>query len=144
MIDVLIRPVRPEDLEEVTNVEAICFPAAEAASKESFRERIAAFADERTIRDEMFADSSLHNPEGIYQSIFGLAVIPEYQRQGIGAKLMNHLIENAREKGRKGLSLTCKDYRVHYYAKFGYQNLGVSASVHVGAVWYDMLLEFAD
>ena len=98
--------------------------------------------DEMTIRDEMFADSSLHNTNGIYQSIFGLAVIPEFQRQGIGAELMSHLIENAREKGRKGLILTCKDYRVHYYAKFGYKNLGVSASVHGGAVWYDMLLEF--
>jgi len=70
------------------------------------------------------------------------ALKPEYQRQGIGAELMKHLIENAREKGRKGLSLTCKDYRVHYYAKFGYKNLGVSASVHGGAVWYDMLLDF--
>ena len=90
----------------------------------------------------MFEDSSLHNPNGCYQSIFGLDVIPEYQRQGIAAELMNHLIEDARIKGRKGLILTCKDRLIHYYAKFGYKNLGVSASVHGGAVWYDMLLEF--
>jgi len=163
MIDILIRPVRPEDLNMVTEVEAVCFPAAEAATRESFVQRIATFpecffvaehdgkvigfingcaTDERTIRDEMFEDSSLHKVDGCYQSIFGLDVIPEYQRQGIAAKLMNHLIENAREKGRKGLILTCKDKLIHYYAKFGYKNLGVSASVHGGAVWYDMLLEF--
>lgn len=163
MIDVIIRQVKPEDLDKVTEVEAVCFPAAEAATRESFAQRIATFpesffvaehngtiigfingcaTDERTIRDEMFEDSSLHNPEGCYQSIFGLDVIPEYQRQGIAAKLMNHLIEDARKKGRRGLILTCKDRLIHYYAKFGYQNLGVSASVHGGAVWYDMLLEF--
>ena len=163
MIDMIIRPVKPEDLDRVTEVEAVCFPAAEAATRESFAQRIAAFpesffvaehngtiigfingcaTDERTIRDEMFEDSSLHNPEGCYQSIFGLDVIPEYQRQGIAAKLMKHLIEDAKKKGRRGLILTCKDRLIHYYAKFGYQNLGISASVHGGAVWYDMLLEF--
>lgn len=163
MINFTIRPVEKTDLDAVTAVEAICFPAAEAATRESFEQRIAAFpecffvaeyegkiigfingcaTDECTIRDEMFEDSSLHNPNGCYQSIFGLDVIPEYQRQGIAAELMNHLIEDARIKGRKGLILTCKDRLIHYYAKFGYNNLGVSASVHGGAVWYDMLLEF--
>ena len=163
MINVIIRQVKPEDLDKVTEVEAVCFPAAEAATRESFAQRIATFpesffvaehngtiigfingcaTDERTIRDEMFEDSSLHNPEGCYQSIFGLDVIPEYQRQGIAAELMNHLIEDAKKKGRRGLILTCKDRLIHYYAKFGYQNLGVSASVHGGAVWYDMLMEF--
>lgn len=163
MTDIVIRPVNPEDLDAVTAVEAVCFPPAEAAPRESFRQRIQTFpesffvavkdgkiigfvngcvTDERTICDEMFADSSFHKIDGLYQSIFGLAVIPEYQKQGIAAALMNHLIKDARAKGRKGLILTCKDYRIHYYEKFGYQKLGVSASVHGGAVWYDMLLEF--
>ena len=162
MAEIMIRPVAVEDLDAVTEVEAVCFNAAEAAPKASFKARIAAFpecffvamdgermvgfingcaTDEMTIRDEMFADSSLHKADGCYQSIFGLAVIPEYQRQGIAAKLMWHLIENAKMKGRKGLILTCKDFRIPYYEKFGYKSLGVSASVHGGAVWYDMLLE---
>ena len=154
-----------DDLEAVTAVEAICFPAAEAAPREALEQRIATFpecffvamhgdkmvgfingcaTDEMTIRDVMFEDSSLHQVDGCYQSIFGLDVIPEYQRQGIAAKLMWHLIENAKVKGRKGLILTCKDRLIHYYEKFGYRNLGVSASVHGGAVWYDMLLEFGE
>ena len=162
-INYQIRPVRPSDLAAVTEVEAVCFPAAEAAPEESFQSRIEAFpdcffiaekdgkiigfingcaTDERTIRDEMFEDSSLHKPDGVYQSIFGLDVIPEYRRHGVAADLMEHLIEDARTRGRRGLILTCKDRLIHYYEKFGYRNLGVSASVHGGAVWYDMLLEF--
>ncbi len=163
MTEFTIRQVTPEDLDEVTAVEAACFPEAEAATRESFKQRIKTFpdsffvavhdgriigfingcvTDERTIRDEMFEDSSLHDPDGSYQSIFGLDVLEEYRRQGIAAKLMEYLIATARERGKKGLILTCKDRLIHYYSKFGYKNLGISASVHGGAVWYDMLLEF--
>lgn len=158
-----IRQVRTEDLEGTVHVEAVCFPAAEAATRESLKERIEAFpecffvaekdgkiigfingavTDERTIRDEMFEDAGLHKPDGAYQSIFGLDVMPEYRKQGLGAALMMHLIEDARKKGRKGLILTCKDKLIHYYQTFGYVSEGVSASVHGGAVWYDMVLEF--
>lgn len=165
MTEFTIRNVTIDDLDEVTAVEAACFPSAEAAGKASFCSRIETFpecffvavhngriigfingcaTDERTIRDEMFADSSLHNKNGAYQSIFGLDVLEEYRCQGIAAMLMEHMIKDAEKKGRKGLILTCKDRLIHYYAKFGYRNLGVSASVHGGAVWYDMLLEFEE
>ena len=145
-----IRPVRPSDLAAVTEVEAICFPAAEAATGESFKARIAAFpecffvaeSEGKIICDEMYENSACHKTDGAYQSIFGLDVLPDYQRQGIAADLMNHMIGDAKNKGRKGLILTCKDRLIHYYAKFGYKNMGVSESVHGGAVWYDMILEF--
>ena len=153
----------PADLDAVTAVEAVCFPAAEAAGRQSFAHRLAAFpesfflavhngqiigfingcvTDERTIRDEMFEDSGLHHTEGLYQSVFGLDVIPEFRRQGVAADLMNRLMQEAKARGKKGMILTCKDRLIHYYEKFGYRNLGLSASVHGGAVWYDMLLEF--
>lgn len=160
-----IRPVTPEDLLAVTKVEAICFPAAEAAEEESFRTRIASFpecffvaetegtiigfingcaTDSKTIHDEMYEDAACHKPDGAYQSVFGLDVLPEYRRQGIAAALMNHMIADAENKGRKGMILTCKDRLIHYYESFGYKNMGVSGSVHGGAVWYDMILEFED
>lgn len=162
-MEIRIRKAAAKELDAITGVEAECFPAAEAAGKEAFRRRLETFpdsffvaeadgriigfingcvTDERTIRDEMFEDSSLHRPAGAYQSIFGLDVTEPFRRQGVAARLMNHLIEDARQKGRKGLILTCKEPLIHYYEKFGYRNLGVSASVHGGAVWYDMILEF--
>ena len=45
-------------------------------------------------------------------------------------------------QGRKGLVLTCKEKLLHYYAKFGFVNEGVSASTHGGVVWYQMRLRF--
>lgn len=166
-----IRRVRMEDLEEAAQVELLCFPIAEAATKESLKFRIQTFPDsflvavaqpedereggrgaiigfingcvtnDTVIRDEMFEDASYHVPDGDYQAIFGLDVIPEWRRHGVAADLMEHLIEDARRKGRKGLILTCKDKLIHYYEKFGYRNMGLSASVHGGAVWYDMILD---
>lgn len=163
MNEITIRSGRPSDLEGVVRVEAECFPAAEAADEKSLGERLEAFGenfliaeadgriigfinggitDSRVIEDEMFEDISLHNPEGAYQSIFGLDVIGEYRHQGIASRLMRALIELAREQGRKGLILTCKEHLIGYYEGFGYVNQGVSRSVHGGAVWYDMILEF--
>lgn len=163
MCNYRIRTAVPEDLDMVAQVELSCFPAAEAADRKSLKDRLEAFpksflvaeaegtiigfingavTDERTIADEMFEDISLHNPRGAYQSIFGLDVIEQYRRRGVAAGLMEAMIETAREQGRKGLILTCKDRLIHYYEKFGYVNMGLSRSVHGGAVWYDMILEF--
>ena len=162
-MEIHIRKAALRELDEIARVEAECFPEAEAAGRGVFKKRLETFpdsffvaeangkiigfingcvTDERTIRDEMFEDSGLHHPDGAYQCIFGLDVIGAFRQQGIAAQLMRHLIGDAREKGRKGLILTCKEQLIHYYEKFGYKNLGVSASVHGGAVWYDMILEF--
>jgi len=159
----IIRQAQIEDLDSITGLEAVCFPPLEAAGRESFKSRLEAFresfllavedgevigfvnggvTDNKVIYDEMYADAALHNPEGAYQAIFGLDVHPDYRRQGIAARLMEGLIELARERGKKGLILTCKEHMIHYYEKFGYVSMGLSESKHGGAVWYDMILEF--
>lgn len=163
MCEYIIRTAVPEDLEAVSQVELVCFPTAEAADRESLRERLEAFGesflvaetggrivgfingavtDRRTISDDMFEDISRHKREGEYQSVFGLDVIEEHRHRGVASKLMNALIETAVRQGRKGIILTCKEGLIGYYKTFGYVNMGVSASVHGGAVWYDMIMEF--
>lgn len=159
-----IRTAEPEDAEAAWEIETRCFPPLEAAGREIIRERIEAFPDsflvaekegkligfingcvtnQRTIEDSMFAGTGCHDPEGMYQAIFGLDVVPEHQGHGVAAALMETLIERAREQGKRGLILTCKERLIPFYARFGYRNLGLSRSVHGQAVWYDMILEFA-
>jgi ribosomal protein S18 acetylase RimI-like enzyme len=162
-MDIIIRQAFIEDLDSVAKVESICFPVAEAATRESLEQRINTFSksfflaeiDEKiigfingciingtVIYDELYEDSTLHIPDGDYQTIFGLDVIPDYRNYGVAAQLMNHMIEVSRLAGRKGVILTCKDKLIHYYEKFGYVNKGISKSEHGGAEWYDMILEF--
>lgn len=162
-MDITIRQATIEDLDSITKVEAICFPIAEAATRESFKQRINTFSksffvaeiegniigfingsviNETVIYDELFEDSTLHIPDGDYQTIFGLDVMPDYRNIGVAAQLMNYMIEVSKIAGRKGIILTCKEKLIHYYAKFGYVNKGISKSVHGGAKWYDLILEF--
>ncbi len=163
-MNIEIRQATIEDLDAVTEVERVCFPAAEAASRESFAIRLNAFgpsfmvavdkdknqiigmingtvSNEDVIADEMF-ENNIYNVRGDYQMIFGIDVLPEYRCQGIGAQLMDAMIKLAWDEGRRGLVLTCKDRLIEFYEKFGYVNKGVSKSVHGGAQWYDMVLIF--
>ena len=158
-----IRKATIEDLDAITALEAACFPAAEAASRESFRKRLEVFADrfwllwegdrlvsmvngmvtdQEELVDEMFADATIHQADGKWQMIFGVATHPEYQRRGLAAKVLQRAIAECKAEGRKGLILTCKEQKLHYYAKFGFENQGVSVSEHGGALWYQMRLEF--
>lgn len=157
----IIRQAKMTDLDAVTEVERLCFLPLEAAPKSAFEKRLKAFPDsfllaeedgkiigfingcitnDKVICDEMFKDTSYHDREADYQAIFGLAVIPERQRAGIASKLMTEFIELTRKRGKKGLTLTCKEHMVDFYSAFGYKNLGVSNSQHGGASWYDMIL----
>ena len=158
-----IRQAKMTDLDEITAAEAMCFPFAEAATRESFEKRLRIYPEcflvaeeegriigyingcvtnERAIRDEMFTNSDCHKPDGDFQTVFGLVVLPECRGRSVARELMNELIELTKNRGKKGLVLTCKEHLLDYYKSFGYKNSGRSESALGGAVWYDMILEF--
>ena len=158
-----IRTAVSADLDAVTAIEAACFPPAEAAGRTSLAGRLAAYpnhfwllleqdkpvgfvngmcTDEPDLQDEMYDDPTLHNEAGAWQMIFGLDTIPSCRCRGYAALLMEHVISEAKKQGRKGVVLTCKDRLIHYYAKFGFVNEGVSQSIHGNTTWYQMRLEF--
>ncbi len=159
----IIRKATIEDLRDITDVEAACFPEAEAASEESFEKRLNHFADrfwllydgdklvsfvngmvtnDTDLVDEMLSDASLHDENVDWQMIFRVATLTEYRRKGCAGMLLERAIEYCRKEGKKGLVLTCKEAKLHYYAKFGFENEGVSCSEHGGALWYQMRITF--
>ncbi len=157
-----IRTATMNDLNQISAVEAECFPKAEAATSEEFAERIQYYGnhfwlmfdedklvafvdgfvtDTRDLNDEMYANAKLHNEKGEWQMIFGVNTIPDYRRQGLAEQLIKQAIKDARQQGRTGLVLTCKDHMVHYYEKFGFVNEGISEnSTHGGVTWNQMRL----
>lgn len=151
------------DLETLAAIEAACFPAAEAASRESLAARLAAFpahfllteeageiigfidgmvTDEKDLADDMYDDASMHDAAGAWQMIFGLDTIPSRRREGIAGALLTAFIELARSEGRQGVVLTCKERLVHYYASFGFADEGISGSAHGGVTWHQMRVTF--
>ena len=158
-----IRNATMADLAAVTYLEAICFPAAEAASEESFAQRLKCYpshfwllmdgdtvvsfvnglvTDEPNLRDEMYGNAALHDENGAWQMIFGVDTHPDYRRRGCAGKLLEHVIGQAKAQGRRGLVLTCKEKLIPYYSKFGFVSEGISQSTHGDVVWYQMRLTF--
>ena len=159
-----IRYATIKDLSAIAAVEAECFPPAEAAAKKDFAERIRhygnhfwlmfdngkliAFADgfvtdEPDLTDEMYEKADMHNENGAWQMIFGVNTMPDYRKHGYAGKLICRAVDDARQQGRKGLVLTCKEKLISYYAKFGFEDEGISGkSTHGNAVWHQMRLRF--
>lgn len=159
-----IRTAKMSDLNEIANVEAECFPAAEAATREEFAERIQYYGnhfwlmfdgeklisfvdgfvtDEEDLTDEMYERAEMHDENGAWQMIFGVNTLPSCRKHGYAGQLIRRAIEDARKQGHKGLVLTCKEKLLSYYGSFGFVDEGVSdKSTHGNAVWHQMRLTF--
>ena len=107
-------------------LEAICFPPEQAASPTTIAERMATYADhfwliedeggmllalvnglcthERDLTDEMYESPIMHDPDGPWQMIFGVATAPAAQGQGLATRLLRTVIETTRAAS----SSTCR------------------------------------
>ena len=153
-----------KDIAAIAAAEAACFPPAEAATEQEFVERIKYYdnhfwllydadkliafvdgfvTDEPDLTDTMYENACMHNENGAWQMIFGVNTLPEYRKRGYAGELIRRAIADARQQGRKGLVLTCKERLIAYYAKFGFVDEGVSEkSTHGNVQWHQMRLTF--
>ena len=160
----IVRQAVADDIAKIAYVEERCFPPAEAASIKSFFERFMAFpecfwvaevdgqvvghingcvTDQPKLEDALYHNTALHQPDGPWQTVFGIAVLPEYQHNGIASEMMNRFKEDAKNRGKEGVILTCKDEKVTFYEGLGFSYVGVSESSHGSAKWNDMILKFS-
>lgn len=160
----VIKHASRKDIAALAAVETACFPPAEAATEKEFIDRVQYYGnhfwllyegdkllafvdgfvtDEPDLTDVMYEDAALHNEQGAWQMIFGVNTLPEYRRHGYAGTLLWRAIDDAKQQGRKGLVLTCKERLIPYYAKFGFKDEGVSdKSTHGNVVWHQMRLVF--
>ena len=153
-----------KDTAAIAAAEAACFPPAEAATEQEFVERIKYYGnhfwllydadkliafvdgfvtDEPDLTDTMYENACMHNENGAWQMIFSVNTLPEYRKRGYAGELIRRAIADARQQGRKGLVLTCKERLIAYYAKFGFVDEGVSEkSTHGNVQWHQMRLTF--
>ena len=139
-----IRLADPKEADRLAEIEAICFPPAEAASHEDVVNRMGAFpenfvvavkddqivgfinggtTDKPVLPDEFYHDITLHKKDGEIQTVFGLNVIPEYRHQGIAGELVEYFKDLAKERGKKALILTCKEHMIPFYESHGMKKL---------------------
>lgn len=155
------RTIKPEESEDVAEIEQICFPPNEACSKEHMKERIAVApdlflvavdrangkiagflngiaTDEYSFKDDFFINAGNHKEDGRNIMLIGLDVLPEYRKQGLGRELVYNYCRKEQARGRKRLVLTCHENKVKMYTKFGFRDLGESASEWGGEKWHEM------
>lgn len=158
-----LRNGRPEDGRTLAEIEAICFPAAEAATEKDLQARLAVFpenfwllqdgetvlafvnaitTDLPDLTDEMYKNAAMHRPEGAWQMILGLNTLPDYRKQGCAARVLQAAIAGAKAQGCKGMVLTCKEHLLGYYGRFGFVDEGISASTLGNTRWHQMRLRF--
>ena len=159
----MIREVKLDDLDRLSEIEAASYPKAEAAGKESIRKRMESFpecfwileedgiiksfingmaTDEADLTDIMYDDAKLHKKDGERQMIFSVVTDEAYRGCGLAREVMNRVITDSKARGRKGIVLTCKDRLRGFYGEFGYVDEGISQSNHGDTIWYKMRLTF--
>ena len=160
----VIKHATRKDIAALTAVETACFPPAEAATEKEFIDRVRYYGnhfwlmldgekligfvdgmvtDQTDLTDDLYAQAHAHNEQGCWQMIFGVNTLPEYRRHGCAGQLLRRAVADARQQGRKGLVLTCKERLLPYYAKFGFQDEGVTdKSTHGNVAWHQMRLSF--
>ncbi|TDP51396.1 GNAT family N-acetyltransferase [Aminicella lysinilytica] len=152
------RLATPADLGRVAEIEAEAFPPSEAASLEKYTWRLAHYPEyffvgeqdgvieavvdiiptaKDVIKDDIFEMDEL--PAGKNAAVLTVMTSADCRRQGMAGQLLSYAVDEMKARGMTESCLTCKDRLIHYYAKFGFEKVGVSESVHGGAIWYDMV-----
>ena len=155
-----IRTASMQDIEEISAIENECFPPEQACTKEQFKQRLTYYpehfwllekdgeiisfvdgfcTDEETLTDEMYEKAELHNESGKIQMIFGVNTLPAYRKKGYASLLIRYIIEQSQKQGRKAIILTCKEEKIPFYEHLGFENQGLSSSVHGDVQWYQMI-----
>lgn len=156
------RMIRSEETGQVVEIERICFPPHEACSEAHMRERIetapewflvavdkksgkiAGFLNglatcESVFRDAFFVDAGLHDPKGQTVMLLGLAVLPEYRRQGLATEIVARYMKMLAERKVQRALLTCLECRVGMYENMGFQDKGISGSSWGKEIWHEMI-----
>ncbi|MCF0106772.1 MAG: GNAT family N-acetyltransferase [Holdemanella sp.] len=157
----MIRNANRNDIERCAYIESLCFPQAEAATFQSFENRINSYpetfwvlekdgiiicfingmySNEKDLKDEMYENNALYDRNGCWLMIFGVDTHPDYQHKGYATSLMKYVQSHTSETC-KGIVLTCKESMISFYAQFGFVYEGVSPSVHGNVIWYQMRYE---
>ena len=162
MVDINIRQVNKNDVDGCYRIESTCY-TSDGATREKMLKRVMLFSegfliaeskgkiigfvnsastDKEDIADEEFKDMVGHVKEGKNIVDFSLAVLPEFQGNGISKQLMARFIEVSKGLKKEKILLICKSDLITYYKNFGFLYGGKSKSQHGGFEWYEMYLLF--
>lgn len=160
----IFRIAEKRDADAIVQIEKICFPIEEQIPEQYLRERVELIPDffllaedvetgkiagsicglatnKNQFDDCFFTDINSHEPNGKNVMLVGLAVLPEFQKQGLAKELMNQFAAFKKKSGHETFVLTCVESLVPMYEKFGFHDCGLAHSTWGGHAWHEMKRE---
>ena len=120
----LIRPERPEDFEQVFEVNAAAFASEdEAKLVDKLRQvdgciSLVAESDGRIIGHISFSPLTLNDRSTFFTGLAPMSVLPEHQTHGIGSKLVESGLSACRDAGHTAVFVVG---HAAYYPRFGFR-----------------------
>ncbi len=160
MIEVNIRQVNKHDVGGCYKTESACY-TSDGATRDKILKRIKLFpegflvaesegeiiglinsasTDKEDITEDALKDMVGHIKDGRNMVIFSLAILPEFQGNGISKQLMARFMEVSKSLKKEKILLICKSDVISYYQNFGFLYGGKSKSQHGGFEWREMYL----
>lgn len=119
-----IRPEQAEDFAQVYRVNALAFETEdEAKLVEKLRKvephiSLVAETDGKIVGHIFFSPMTFENEKTDFLGLAPMAVLPEFQNQGIGSKLVREGLQTALEKGFTAVFVLGHP---NYYPRFGFE-----------------------
>lgn len=86
------------------------------------------------------SDRRGHQEKGRTIAVHSLAVLPAYQRMGLGKTVMKSYIQRLETSGiADRIALLAHDHLIEYYESFGFVNKGESVAQFGGGGWKEMV-----
>lgn len=158
---IIYRWLRPEEIGSIEYIEQVCFAKGERLTREILQQRFERVENsflvaccptsnevigyisgihtkELHFKDAFFEDCYLHDPKGKQVMLLGLAVLPKYQKQGIGSALMTRYLQIKKQDGLHQVILTCLEDKISMYKKMGFLLKGPSRSSFGNKSYFEM------
>ncbi len=144
-------------LEELNHLEHACFSKNEFCPKEKLKKRLRSFPshfylikennhivaylsgfcnDEERFSSTHFLSTKIHSEKGKNFFLLSLCCLKSFRKRGYASLLLKTLREDMKEK--ENILLLCKEDRISFYERFGYQKDGFV--LKNSEDWYEMRL----
>lgn len=125
MQSAVIQRARPEDAPDIYRLGVVCFPQPwplAAIESDLFSQRAAYFMARARLCGEAAGYSAMHIVLDTAE-VTNICVLPQYRRQGLGERLLDALLQAARERGAGEMTLEVRvsnEAAIALYQKKGF------------------------
>ena len=131
----LIRPMRKEDIFQVSQIEKLSFPSPWSCGifSSELDEKNFTFYYVMEYQDEVIAYTGYWKLAN-EAHLVNLAVYPAFRRKGLGSKLLKYVLEKAQNQGLDTITLEVRRFNLaaqKFYERFDFKKIAVRPGYYV-------------